>query len=281
MKIAVMTDSTAYIPASVRQEYNIHMVPLGVMFGETFYEEEINITTEEFYEKIKESPELPKTSQPPIGYITDKLEELAQDYDAVISIHLSSGISGTYQAVASAGEMVEGIKVFPYDSEMSCSAQGFYVFEALEMAKQNKSPEEIIQRLDDIKKTVRAYFMVDDLTNLQRGGRLSGAQAFVGSLLQVKPILHFVDKLIVPYEKIRTRKKAINKIIELLEEDVDDDKTLKISIIHANIPEAAEDLKKRLLEKHPSLDISISYFGPVIGTHLGEGAIGMTWYQKA
>lgn len=281
MKIAVMTDSTAYIPAPIRQEYNIHMVPLGVMFGETFYEEEINITTEEFYEKIKASPELPKTSQPPIGYITDKLEELAQDYDAVISIHLSSGISGTYQAVAGAGEMVEGIDVYAYDSDMSCSAQGFYVFEALEMAKQNKSPEEIIQRLDDIKKTVRAYFMVDDLTNLQRGGRLSGAQAFVGSLLQVKPILHFVDKLIVPYEKIRTRKKAINKIIELLEEDVKDNKTLKISIIHANIPEAAEDLKKRLLEKHPSLDISISYFGPVIGTHLGEGAIGMTWYQKA
>src|SRR5699024_4303921 len=96
--------------------------PLSVVFGETTYQEEIDITTEEFYEKIKESAELPKTSQPSIGYITEKLEELAKDYDAVISVHLSSGISGTYQAVGSAGEMVEGIKVYPYDSEMSCAA---------------------------------------------------------------------------------------------------------------------------------------------------------------
>ncbi|HLR52094.1 MAG TPA: DegV family protein [Candidatus Avamphibacillus sp.] len=280
MKVAVMTDSTAYIPADVREKYNIHMVPLSVVFGETTYQEEIDITTEEFYEKIKESAELPKTSQPSIGYITEKLEELAKDYDAVISVHLSSGISGTYQAVGSAGEMVEGIKVYPYDSEMSCAAQGAYVFEALELAKQNKTPEEIIERLDEIKESMRAYFMVDDLTNLQRGGRLSGTQAFVGSLLQVKPILHFVDKLIVPFEKIRTRKKAIKRIIQLLEEDVNQNKQLKITIIHANTPNAAEDLKNKLLEKHSNLDISISYFGPVIGTHLGEGAIGMCWHEK-
>lgn len=280
MKVAVMTDSTAYIPADVREKYNIHMVPLSVLFGDTTYEEEVDITTEAFYEKIKEASELPKTSQPSIGYITEKLEELAQDYDAVISIHLSSAISGTCQAVASAGEMVDGIEVYAYDSEMSCSAQGYFVFEAVDMINNNKTPEEIIHRFDDMKKSMRAYFMVDDLTNLQRGGRLSGAQAFVGSLLQVKPLLHFVDKKIVPFEKIRTRKKAINRIISLLEEDINDEDQLKITIIHANTPQAGEDLKTKLLEKHPSLDISISYFGPVIGTHLGEGAIGMCWYKK-
>src|SRR5690625_2329931 len=106
MKVAVMTDSTAYIPADVREKNNIHMVPLSVVFEETTYQEEIDITTEEFYEKIKESAELPKTSQPSIGYITEKLEELAKDYDAVISVHLSSGISGTYQAVMSAGKKI-------------------------------------------------------------------------------------------------------------------------------------------------------------------------------
>lgn len=280
MKVAVMTDSTAYIPAYIRQELNIHMVPLSVMFGDSSYQEEVDITTEEFYEKIKEEPELPKTSQPSIGYITDKLEELAQDYDAVISVHLSSGISGTYQAVVSASEMVDNIDVYAYDSELSCGAQAFYVFEAVKMAKENHGPHEIIKRFDEIKESVQAYFMVNDLTNLQRGGRLSSAQALVGSLLQVKPVLHFVDKIIVPFEKIRTKKKALNRIVGLLEVEILKNNKMKVAVIHGNDREAAKDLKDGILKEYPELDISISYFGPVIGTHLGEGALGMCWYKQ-
>lgn len=280
MKVAVMTDSTAYIPADVRDKHDIHMVPLSVVFDDSSYQEEIDITTEEFYEKMKGIKGLPTTSQPSIGYVTQKLEELAKEYDAVISIHLSSGISGTCQTVASAGEMVEGIDVYAYDSEMSCMVQGFYTLEAAEMAKQNKTPEEILKRLDKMKESMRAYFMVDDLTNLQRGGRLSGAQALVGSLLQIKPILHFSDKLIVPFEKIRTSKKAISRIIGMLEEDAAKGKQLRVVFIHANNESSAIKLRDDFLEKYPDMDTSISYFGPVIGTHLGEGAIGVGWYVK-
>lgn len=280
MRVAVMTDSTAYIPAELRKQHNIYMVPLSVVFGETSFEEEIDITTEEFYQKVRESNSLPKTSQPSIGYITSKLEEISKDFDAVISIHLSSGISGTYQAVLSAGEMVEGIDVFAYDSELSCLPQGFYALEAAEMAKKNGTPEEIISRLDQIKSNIRAYFMVDDLNNLQRGGRLNGAQALVGSLLQVKPVLHFVDKVIVPFEKIRTRKKALNRIMGMLEEEAAKGKNLRVVFIHANNEEAAAELQDDFLSKYPSAETMISYFGPVIGTHLGEGAIGVGWYVK-
>lgn len=280
MKIAVMTDSTSYIPAKIREELNIHMVPLSVVFGEESYREEIDITSEEFYKKLKENKALPTTSQPSIGYVTNKLEQLAEDYDAVISVHLSSGISGTYQAIVSAGEMVEGIDLYAYDSEASCLVQAFYVYEIVEMIKQNKTPEEIITRLDEMKKTMHAYFMVDDLTNLMRGGRLSNAQAIVGSLLQVKPILHFVDKLIVPFEKIRTRKKAVNRIMSLLEEKAATGKDLKVSFVHANNESAALELEAIFKEKYPNIETSITYFGPVIGTHLGEGAVGLAWYEK-
>ncbi|WP_106496660.1 DegV family protein [Lentibacillus sp. Marseille-P4043] len=280
MKIAVMTDSTAYIPVETREKLGIHMVPLSVVFGDTSYQEEVDITTEEFYQKVRQAEELPKTSQPSIGYITSKLNELAADYDAVISIHLSSGISGTLQAVASAGEMVDGIKVYPYDSELSCMAQGFYVLEAVEMVKAGHTPEAIIDRFNEMKQSMRAYFMVDDLKNLQRGGRLNSAQAIVGSLLQVKPILHFVDKVIVPFEKIRTRKKALNRIIGLVEDDINKGKDLRVVVIHANCEHAAIELQKEIDEKSPTLDSSISYFGPVIGTHLGEGALGVAWYAK-
>lgn len=280
MKIAVMTDSTSYIPAKIREELNIHMVPLSVVFGEESFREEIDITSEEFYKKLKENKALPTTSQPSIGYVTNKLEQLAEDYDAVISVHLSSGISGTYQTLVSAGEMVEGIDLYAYDSEASCLVQAFYVYEIVEMIKQNKTPEEIIARLDEMKKTMHAYFMVDDLTNLMRGGRLSNAQAIVGSLLQVKPILHFVDKLIVPFEKIRTRKKAINRIMSLLEEKAATGKDLKVSFVHANNESAALELEAVFKEKYPNIETSITYFGPVIGTHLGEGAVGLAWYEK-
>ncbi|PAV31010.1 fatty acid-binding protein DegV [Virgibacillus profundi] len=280
MKVAVMTDSTAYIPAELRDKHHIHMVPLSVVFEDTSYQEEIDITTEEFYQKVRESKSLPKTSQPSIGYVTNKLEELANDYDAVISIHLSSGISGTYQAVASAGEMVDGIDVYAFDSELSAMPQGFYALEAAEMAKENKTPDEIIVRLNQMKSNIRAYFMVDDLSNLQRGGRLNGAQAIVGSLLQVKPVLHFVDKVIVPFEKIRTRKKAINRIIGMLEADANKGKDLRVVFIHANNEQSAIELRDNFIKKYPSADTSISHFGPVIGTHLGEGAIGVGWYVK-
>src|SRR5690625_2388533 len=279
MKVAVMTDSTAYLPVDIREKHNIHMVPLSVVFEDKSYQEEIDITTEEFYQKIKESENLPKTSQPSLGYITEKLETLAKEYDAVISVHLSSGISGTYQAVISAGEMVDGIQVHAFDSEISCMAQGYYVLEAAAMADANKRPKEIMERLDEMKAGMRDYFMVDDLSNLQHGGRLNGAQAIIGSLLQVKPILHFVDKVIVPFEKIRTRKKAIKRIMGMLEEDAAQDLVSRVVFIHSNTEESAIELRDEFATQYPDIETIISYFSPVIGTHLGEGAIGVSWHK--
>ncbi|MFS0864965.1 DegV family protein [Fredinandcohnia sp. 179-A 10B2 NHS] len=280
MKTAIVTDSTAYIPKEIREKLNIHMIPLSVIFGKETYREEIDITAEAFYEELKVKGELPTTSQPPTGEFVELFEKLGKEYDSVISIHLSSGISGTYQGAVTAGEMVEGVKVFPFDSEISCIVQGFYALEAAEMAEQGRSAEEILERLNEIKKSIRAYFMVDDLTNLQRGGRLSGAAAFVGSLLQVKPILCFEDKVIVPFEKIRTRKKALNKVFELFDEDASKGVPLRAALIHGNIEEEAKELKAELEKKYPHVEFLLSYFGPVIGTHLGEGAIGLGWYKK-
>ncbi|BDG45762.1 MULTISPECIES: DegV family protein [Parageobacillus] len=280
MKTAIVTDSTAYIPKDVRDRLRIRMIPLSVAFGGETYREEIDISAEQFYEKVKQHKELPTTSQPAVGEFVELFTSLRDEgYDAVISIHLSSGISGTYQGALTAGNMVDGLKVYAYDSEISCMAQGFYAIEAAKMALDGKSPEEIIARIDEMKKTLRAYFMVDDLAHLQRGGRLTGAQAFIGGLLQIKPLLHFENKVIVPFEKIRTRKKAIKRIEELLAEDAAKGVPLKAAIIHANRPDEAEQWKQQLSSLYPNVEFTISYFGPVIATHLGEGALGLTWYQ--
>lgn len=280
MRTAIVTDSTAYIPKDVRDKLDIHMIPLNVIFGSETYEEEVELTNSQFYQKVKIEEELPKTSQPSVGQFVTLFSELAKNYDAVVSIHLSSGISGTYQGAVSAGEMVDDINVITFDSEISCMPQGFYVIEAAKMAQSGKTPEEIIARLQEIKQTLRAYFIVDDLAHLQRGGRLSSAQALIGSMLKVKPILHFENKVIVPFEKIRTLKKAKARTAELLAKDANSGHAYEAVIIHADCEEDAIAWKDKLASKHPNVQFSISYFGPVIGTHLGEGAIGLSWYKK-
>ncbi|MCM3735428.1 DegV family protein [Bacillus cytotoxicus] len=280
MKIAIVTDSTAYIPKHVREELHIHMIPLNVILGNESYQEEVEITTEDFYKKVREQEELPKTSQPAIGKFVELFEELRKEYDAVISIHLSSGISGTYQTATTAGQMVEGVDVYTYDSEISCEVQGFYVREGAKMASEGKSPEEIIARFNEMKKTIDTYFVVDDLHHLQRGGRLNSAQAFLGSLLQVKPVLYFRDKIIIPFEKIRTRKKALKRIVEVFDEQASKGIPMEAVIIHANREEEANEWAQELKEQYPHVEFRIGYFGPVIGTHLGEGSLGLGWYTK-
>ncbi len=279
MKTAVVTDSTAYIPKDIRDKWNIHMIPLNVIFGNEVYQEEIDITWSQFYEEVQ-TKELPTTSQPPIGHFVELFESLSKDYDAVICVHLSSGISGTFQGAVTASTMVEGIAVYPFDSEISCTVQGFYAIEAAKLASRGEDVASIMARLADMKQTSRAYFMVDDLSHLHRGGRLSSAQAFIGSILQIKPLLHFDNKVIVPFEKIRTRKKAMKRMVDLLGEDVPSGSEYQAVIIHANREEEAKEWRRELAAMYPNVEFSIGYFGAVIGTHLGEGAMGLGWMKK-
>ncbi|WP_082364347.1 DegV family protein [Bacillus gobiensis] len=261
MKIAVLTDSTAYIPEDIMKKHNIYMIPLNVVIEGRSYKEEVDLSWPDYYEKVKELKELPTTSQPSFGEFLTMYEKLAESYDAVISVHLSSGISGTFSSSVSAGEMAENIKVYPFDSEISCMIQGFYAIEASELAEQGMEPEEILQHLEALKKRTRAYFMVDDLAHLQRGGRLSGAQAFIGGLLQIKPVLHFVDKLIVPFEKIRTRKKALNRIYDLFAEDAGTIRNGKLVCIATPRTDVVLELAPRLKDAFSGFEIAALYGG--------------------
>ncbi|WP_213422280.1 DegV family protein [Bhargavaea massiliensis] len=279
MKTAIVTDSTAYLSGPERHRLGIRMVPLSVTIDGKAYEEEVDLEADQFYDLVREG-ELPKTSQPPIGKFADCFQALKNEgFDAAVVVTLSSGISGTFTSAIQAGELVEGLDVHVFDSEIACMPQGFYVLRAAKMARRGDLPEEIVTELKEMRKSLRAYFMVDDLSHLQRGGRLSGAQALIGGLLQVKPLLHFKDRVIVPFEKIRTRKKAMNRIADLLSQDADNG-PLEAAIIHANRSEDAEVWRAELSRKFPDVEFVVSYFGPVIGTHLGEGAMGLGWVKK-
>lgn len=280
MTTAIVTDSTAYLTKEEREKYNIHMVPLSVVISGEGFEEEVTITSEEFYDKVRDEKELPKTTQPPIGKFVEKFEELAKNYDEVITLHLSSGISGTYQGALQAGEMVENIEVYGFDTEIACAMQGFFAIRAAQLVAEGKNAKEILPALEEMRQSMGAYFIVNDLAHLQRGGRLSAGAALIGGLLQIKPILHFENKVIQPFEKIRTRKKAMKRVEELLADGVAKYGELDVTIIHANGVEEGQQWLNSLAEQYPESTFKLSYFGPVIGTHLGEGSLGLGWFKK-
>ncbi|NJP37047.1 DegV family protein [Alkalicoccus luteus] len=276
-KTAVITDSTSYIPEETRKQYNITMVPLNVIFGEETFKEEWDITFEDFYYKMKHTEKLPTTSQPSIGLFEETYRELGAEYDEIVVVTLSSGISGTFQTAIAAANMFEELPVHVFDSEVSCMIQGFYALEAAKLANEGKDGRAIMARLEELKEKTSAYFMADDLNHLHRGGRLNGAQLFIGSMLKVKPVLHFEDKKIVPYEKVRTERKALAKIRSLLDSDLTQEESASIAVIHGNCLDKAEPIADELRGQYPNADVYISHFGPVIGTHLGPGALGIGW----
>lgn len=274
MKTAIITDSTAYIPKSILKSEDIRIISLNVIFKDEIYLEE-KYDAQTFYERMRTEKELPTTSQPTTGAYVALLEELkAEGFTDCIAIHLSSGISGTYQNAITAGSMVDGINLHAFDSEIAAMAMGFYVLRASEL-KDKLSPEAIIDELEVMKQHTNAYFIVDDLKNLHKGGRLTGAQALIGSMLQVKPILHFEDTKIVPFDKVRTKKKALKQIKDLFAQEIKDYEHVTAVLIHANAEEEADSIIADLKAEFPHVDFIKSYFGPVIGTHLGEKSIGL------
>ncbi|WEG13592.1 DegV family protein [Pullulanibacillus sp. KACC 23026] len=282
-KIALVTDSTSYLPDDFVKENDVRIIPLSVIFGSEVYKEGIELDASAFYKKLKDVQELPTTSQPPAGEFVSVYEQLEKEgYDEAIVICLSSGLSGTFNTAKAAAEMVEKIKVHVFDSEIAALAEGFYVIEAAKMIKEGATSEAILQRLTTIRDEhgMNVYLVVDDLTNLHRGGRMTGAQALLGSLLQIKPILTFKDKKIGLFEKVRTKKKALARMLELFSEDAKTGAPIRASIITAEREEEAQAMIKDLAATYPNIEIDTGYLGAVVGTHGGEGLIGLVWYRK-
>lgn len=277
MKLAIVTDSTAYLNERIRNHKDLFVLPIPVIIDDEPFEEGIDIGYEEFYQKLKESKDFPKTSQPVIGEVFQLYRSIKeQGYDTVISIHLSEGISGFVRTLTAIKEDIEGLEVIPYDSKITSVPMGYMVEKALEMSDQGNSLEEIIAAVDTIRDTTNAYIIVDDLDNLVRGGRLTNSAAIIGGLLKIKPILTFEEGKIVLAEKIRSLKKALQRTEEIIEERRQvNGKDLRIFIIHGNNPELAQEEYEKLREKYPEAMIDVGTFGPVIGTHLGDKAIAL------
>lgn len=283
MKIAVVTDSSSYLSKEEAKENNIYIISIPVIIEDQVYHEGVDITTKEFYERVRNLKELPKTSQPEFGELNKLYDQLAdKGYDAVISIHLASTISGLINSLNVLSKTKTNIKIIPYDSHITVRLMGYLALEAARMANAGKDLETILARLDDLRSTIDENIIVNDLTNLVKGGRLSNASAVIGTMLNIKPLLTFDDQTdeIVAYEKVRSIKKAYLKSEHrFAKAQAAADFPYRLIVIDANDQPENDMWTADLKKKFPNTTIEQSYFGPVIGTHLGEKAVALGWIK--
>lgn len=278
MKLAVITDSSAFLPDSLRGNDHLFVLDIPVVIAGETYVEGKNLTASEFYEKMAAADDLPKTSQPSVAELEETLTRLAgEDYTHVLGLFLSSGISGFYQNIQYLKDEFPDLKIAFPDSKITSAPLGLMVENALTWAAEGQDFEEILIKIQRQIDGTSAFIMVDDLNHLVKGGRLSNGAAILGNLLSIKPILYFnAAGVIEVFEKIRTEKKAIKRLIEVVEEKTVS-ASYQVMVIHGNAEEKAESLRQQLIAAGIADDISLATFGSVIGTHLGEGSVALAY----
>lgn len=281
-KIRIVTDSTADIPPGMLEEVTI--VPLKVHFGEKTYLDGITIQAEEFYEQLAKAKALPTTSQPsPQEFVNAyrQVKEEAGEEVQILSFHLSSALSGTFQSAKLAQDMLsEEIDITVIDTKKASYGIGMLVAEVQEAVKSGKSKEECIALAEQMSVNIGTFFMVDTLEYLQKGGRIGRASALLGSLLNIKPILGLNEQgEVYPLDKVRGSKKALKRIIQAIHE-FSDGYELQLAVCHAQAREQAEELKIKLMEEFAVNNVLVTDIGPVIGTHVGPKTLGVIVHRK-
>ncbi|EJN93759.1 DegV family protein [Streptococcus ratti] len=275
MKLAVITDSSVYLPQDFNQSEDLFILDIDITIDGKIYTEGKNLSLDEFYRKMAVSKELPKTSQPNLAELDDLLTDLeTEGYTHVIGLFLSGGISGFHQNIQYLIAEHDKLEIAFPDTKITSSPMGWMVMESLRWGQEGLPFEQILANLKIMIDKTKAFIMVDDLNHLVKGGRLSNGSALLGNLLSIKPILYFTDGRIEVFEKVRTEKKALKRLISIIDE-VTADGSYMVYIIHANAKEKAEDLKNRLTEEGYTENLAIVPFNGVIATHLGEGAIAL------
>jgi DegV family protein with EDD domain len=277
---AVVLDSTADFPDAPERFPNFRVVPLYVRFGDESYKDYVELDPEQFYARLRTSPELPTTSQPTPGDFLAVFEELAPTYERVLSLQISSTLSGTFGSAQSAAEMLGGDQVRVIDTRTvsaSIALMAIGIQRRLERGTTDEEIDEFVARYQEVH---HLLFTVSTLEYLAKGGRIGKAAAFAGNLLNVKPILAIRDGEVVPLKRVRGNHKAFEEFRSVFESTSTDSPALKIGIAHAAAPERLAALRALVEHVRPQAEIEIStQLGAVIGTHAGPGTVGFFWFE--
>ncbi len=280
-KVAIVTDSSAFIPENVSSQYSIFTIPLLLLWEGKVYKDGIDIQPAEFYRRMKASKVAPTTSQPsPNEFLELYKKLLDQDYD-ILSIHISSKFSGTLDSAHKAQEILSKERITVIDSKTTSMALSFQVMAAARYAKEGATLSECAEISHNAVKHTGVYFLVDDLEYLRRGGRIGGAAALLGTVLNLKPILTIRNGQIEPSEKVRTMSKAIDRMLDQFEKQMEKyGPPVRLACLFADTPALAEVLLDRAKQRIPTASIAEALLGPVspvIGSHVGPGTLGLCY----
>ena len=277
MTVAVVVDSTADIPQAIRDEYGITVVPLSILFGKESYLDGVEMTSDQFYQRLTQSDVHPTSSQPSPGRFAETYERLGKEYDGIISVHLGGKLSGTVRSAEQARELAPDVPVRVIDSGSVSMGTGFLGIEAAKLARAGKSLDEIAARIESMVPNVRLWAVLDTLKYLERGGRIGRTRAFLGTLLNVKPMIQIKEE-VLPSEQVRTHKKAIARMVELTSAEAPYE---YLAVLHSQAEPLAQELADRLGSIHPRADIFVAQLTGVIGVHGGPGVLGVTGVKKS
>lgn len=279
-KVQIITDSMIDLPRDLVDKYNIIVIPLTILFGEDEYRDGIDLTGSEFYEKLIQSENLPKTSQIPPSTFIEVFKKTLDQGKEILCINGSSKASGTHQSAVIAKNSLDSNKIQVFDSMGLSFGGGILVYEAARLVEEGKSMGEIIERLNDIRPKVDHIFTVDTLEYLKKGGRLNPMKAAIATMLNIKPILTVIDGLVESIDKVRGSKKVVGKMIELAKEGGKSFENKLVGISHANCPDALETLKEQVLSELNPKELIITEIGCTIGTHAGPGTLAIFYLKE-
>jgi DegV family protein with EDD domain len=279
--IKVVTDTTCDLLPEMVEEYDITIVPINIQFGTDSWQEGVNMDWDLFYDKIEETGVLPTTSQPSPGAFAETYRRLAREgADAIISTHVTSKLSGTYQSACDAADLVKDeVKVYPHDSLAGSAALGLACMEASRLARAGKTAEEIIARLDEIRSRINVILVLENLEYPRKSGRVGGLSAALGSLLNLKPIISLEDGLLDTMETVRTRKKSLDRLLDIMEERVGTTIPINLGVIHARAPEVGQEVLSRAKQKFNCNQDYLAELCASLTVHFGPGTIGLCFYQ--
>ena len=271
---AVVTDSTADLPDEWRERYGIEIVPLKVLFGKETFRDRVDMTSDEFFTRLAASTSLPTTSAPSPGEFAEVYRRLAQDHDGCISIHIGTRLSATAEAARVGAQAVEGFRVNVIDSQTVSMPMAFLC----RVAAQCNSLDEATAAVEQRVKKCRVLALLDTLRYLEMGGRLSRAQAMIGTMLDLKPLLLVSENAeIKPVDRVRTRSRAIARMVEFFRSEMPVE---TVAVMHAQAKDEAEQIAGELRRELPDLEIPIGQIGCVLGTHTGPKALGLVYLKK-
>lgn len=274
-EVAIVTDSTADLPPGLAASRSISVVPLTLNFDGQALLDGVDITPGEFYRRLPNATTHPTTSQPSPGQFAEVYNRLLADHDAVVSIHISEKLSGTFESAQQGAEMTDATRVHVIDSNVVSMSLGLVTLAAATLASRGVDAEAIVDKVEAMRGEVQTYFSVATLEFLRRGGRIGRASALLGSVLQVKPVLCIRDGLVTPLERVRTFERALSRVVELARA-VDRGKGICAIVGHAGADADAERVGRELEPIAETL--MIQPLGPVVGAHAGPGVVGVGCY---